>query len=38
MSDPRFDFDHEQNTRTAGFAERVRANQQKLTAELLIRL
>ena len=34
MSGPRFDSDHEQNTRTAGFAERVRANQQKLTAEL----
>src|SRR5882672_12751794 len=34
MSGPRFDFDHEQGTRTTGFAERVRANQQKLTAEL----
>jgi len=32
MSDARFDSDPEQDTRTAGFAERVRANQQKLTA------
>jgi len=34
MSDARFNSDPEQETRTAGFAERVRANQQKLTAEL----
>src|SRR3977135_4272048 len=34
MSGARFDSDPEQDTRTAGFAERVRANQQKLTAEL----
>src|ERR1700738_2301336 len=30
----RFESDSEQDTHTAGFAERVRANQQKLTAEL----
>src|SRR5258706_1055631 len=29
-----FGFDRERDTHTAGFAERVRANQQKLTAEL----
>src|SRR3979411_2143028 len=34
MSGARFDSDPEQDTRTAGFAERVRANQQELTAEL----
>jgi choline dehydrogenase len=34
MSSARFESDREQDTRTAGFAERVRANQQKLTAEL----
>src|SRR5258708_2767621 len=34
MSSARSEFDPEQDTHTAGFAERVRANQQKLTAEL----
>jgi choline dehydrogenase len=34
MSSARFESDPEQNTYTAGFAERVRADQQKLTAEL----
>src|SRR4030081_142537 len=34
MSNTKFDSDPEQDTHTAGFAERVRANQQKLTAEL----
>src|SRR5260370_36715312 len=34
MSGARFDSDPEQDTCTAGFAERVRANQQKLTADL----
>ena len=34
MSSARFESDPEQNTHTAGFAERVRADQQKLTAEL----
>src|ERR1700738_2027659 len=34
MSRARFESDSEQDTHTAGFAERVRANQQKLTAEL----
>ncbi|HEY0803019.1 MAG TPA: GMC family oxidoreductase N-terminal domain-containing protein [Steroidobacteraceae bacterium] len=34
MSSVRFESDPEQDTHTAGFAERVRANQQKLTAEL----
>ena len=34
MSSARFESDHERDTHTAGFAERVRANQQKLTAEL----
>ena len=34
MSAARIDSDPEQDTLTAGFAERVRANQQKLTAEL----
>ena len=34
MSNARFESDREQDTHTAGFAERVRANQQKLTAEL----
>src|SRR6267378_5345960 len=34
MSSARFESDREHDTRTAGFAERVRANQQKLTAEL----
>jgi hypothetical protein len=34
MSGARFDSDPGQDTRTAGFAKRVRANQQKLTAEL----
>jgi choline dehydrogenase len=35
MSSARFGFDREQDTYTAGFAERVRANQQKLTAKLI---
>jgi choline dehydrogenase len=34
MSSARFESDPEQDTHTTGFAERVRANQQKLTAEL----
>jgi choline dehydrogenase len=34
MSSVRFESDPEQDTHTAGFAERLRANQQKLTAEL----
>src|SRR3977135_1770830 len=34
MSVARFKSDPQQDTQTAGFAERVRANQQKLTAEL----
>jgi choline dehydrogenase len=34
MRSARFGSDPEQDTHTAGFAERVRANQQKLTAEL----
>src|SRR3979409_69516 len=34
MSSAKFESDLEQDTHTAGFAERVRANQQKLTAEL----
>jgi choline dehydrogenase len=34
MSGARSEFDTEQDTHTAGFAERVRANQQKLAAEL----
>src|SRR6202165_6311022 len=34
MSSTRFESDPEQDTQTAAFAERVRANQQKLTAEL----
>jgi choline dehydrogenase len=34
MSGARFESDPEQDTHTAGFAKRVRANQQKLTAEL----
>src|ERR1700716_1366676 len=34
MSSARFESDREHDTHTAGFAERVRANQQKLTAEL----
>src|SRR3979409_1858833 len=34
MSSARFESDPEQGTHAAGFAERVRANQQKLTAEL----
>jgi choline dehydrogenase len=34
MSGARFKSDPQQDTHTAGFAERVRANQQKLTAEL----
>jgi choline dehydrogenase len=34
MSSARFESDREQGTHAAGFAERVRANQQKLTAEL----
>src|SRR5260370_17102778 len=34
MSSIKFESDPEQDTRTAAFAERVRANQQKLTAEL----
>src|SRR3981189_722532 len=34
MSSARFESDREHDTRTAGFAERVRANQQKLTSEL----
>src|ERR1700737_425338 len=34
MSSAKFESDPEQDTHTAGFAERVRANQQKLTAEL----
>jgi choline dehydrogenase len=34
MSSARFGSDREQDTHTAGFAEQVRANQQKLTAEL----
>jgi choline dehydrogenase len=34
MRTARFGSDREQDTHTVGFAERVRANQQKLTAEL----
>src|SRR5258705_3526369 len=34
MNSARFESDREQDTHTAGFAERVRANQQKLAAEL----
>jgi choline dehydrogenase len=34
MSSTKFESDPERDTHTAGFAERVRANQQKLTAEL----
>src|SRR5258706_8821220 len=34
MSSARFESDPEQDTHTAAFAERVRANQQRLTAEL----
>jgi choline dehydrogenase len=34
MSGARFESDPERDTHTAGFAERARANQQKLTAEL----
>src|SRR3981081_1828472 len=34
MSGTRFESDPEQDTHTAEFAKRVRANQQKLTAEL----
>src|SRR3981189_1941782 len=34
MSSARFESDPEQGTHAAGFAERVHANQQKLTAEL----
>jgi uncharacterized OB-fold protein len=34
MSGARSEFETEQDTHTAGFAERIRANQQKLTAEL----
>ena len=34
MRSARFGSDREQDTHTAGFAERVRANQQKLTAQL----
>src|SRR5258705_13742798 len=34
MSSARFESDPEQDTDTVAFAERVRANQQKLTAEL----
>jgi choline dehydrogenase len=34
MSSTKFESDPEQDTHTAAFAERVRANQQKLTAEL----
>src|SRR6266404_10005660 len=34
MSTAKFESDPEQDTHTAGFAERVRANQQKLNAEL----
>jgi len=34
MNSARFESDPGQDTHTAGFAERVRANQQKLTAEL----
>jgi choline dehydrogenase len=34
MSSARFESDPGQDTHTAGFAERVRANQQKLAAEL----
>jgi len=34
MSSAKFESDPERDTHTAGFAERVRANQQKLTAEL----
>src|ERR1700704_4702131 len=34
MSSARFESEREHDTHTAGFAERVRANQQKLTAEL----
>jgi choline dehydrogenase len=34
MSRVRFESNREQGTRTAGFADRVRANQKKLTAEL----
>src|SRR3984957_17582464 len=34
MSGAKFESDTEPDTHTAGFAERVRANQKKLTAEL----
>src|SRR6202048_1100404 len=34
MSSTKFESDPERNTQTAGFAEQVRANQKKLTAEL----
>src|SRR3984885_9653506 len=34
MSSARFESDPERDTHTAGFAERVRANQKRLTAEL----
>src|SRR3979409_1505114 len=34
MSSAKFESDLEQDTHTAGFAERIRANQQKLTSEL----
>src|SRR3982074_1516668 len=34
MSNTKFESDPERDTHTAGFADRVRANQQKLTAEL----
>src|SRR6266850_3814016 len=34
MSNTKFESDPERDTHAAGFAERVRANQQKLTAEL----
>src|ERR1700751_4676984 len=34
MSSAKFESDPERNTHTAAFAERVRANQEKLTAEL----
>src|SRR5260370_29793513 len=34
MSSAKFESDPEQGTHTAAFAERVRANQQKLTADL----
>jgi len=34
MSSARFESDREQDSHTAGFAERVRANQRKRTVEL----